>query len=194
MLSAQEDQTLRHRLAARPDRQVMSRGLPPHDSLLGQLRQGPPRCQGIQETRRGGHPVPPGNRSPDHGRGTHPRTDPDLLADQPRRHPTTDSGVDHAIVPTSHQAKPAPTPQPPSPSAHAYVRQRTPLRAHLDMRQQDDSHHRESDYCECLDWETDGGDERSCPPIISATRGLAARPGSWRTLAAPRVRRRRQQR
>ena len=58
--------------------------------------QDPPRRQSVQETRQGSHPVSPRDHSPKHDRGAHRRADPDLLPDQPRRHPAPDPSPNRA--------------------------------------------------------------------------------------------------
>ena len=96
------------------------------------------RRQSIQETRQSRHPVSPRDRSPHHERRAHRGTDPDLLPDQSRRHPTPGPSPDRPAPPHLPPPRPAPPPKPKSTSAHDYVRQRIHLRAHLDVRQQAD--------------------------------------------------------
>ena len=72
----------------------------PQQKLISKVRA---RRQGVQETRHRRHPVSSRDRSPDHDRGTHRGADPDLLADQPRRHPTPDPSPDRPAAHHHHQ-------------------------------------------------------------------------------------------
>jgi hypothetical protein len=65
--------------------------------------QGPRRRQGIQETRHRRHPVPSRDQSPNHDRAAHSGADPDLLPDQPRRHPAPDPSPDRSAPHNDHQ-------------------------------------------------------------------------------------------
>ena len=65
--------------------------------------QDPPRRQSVEETRQGSHPVPPRDQSPKHDRGAHRGADPDLLPDQPRRHPAPGPSPDRAAPHHHHQ-------------------------------------------------------------------------------------------
>ncbi|WP_235881382.1 integrase catalytic domain-containing protein [Mycolicibacterium vanbaalenii] len=69
--------------------------------------QSPHRGQGVPQTRQGHHPVSPRDRPPEHDRGPHRRAQTDLLADQSRRHPTPDPGVDHPALHPGHQQSPS---------------------------------------------------------------------------------------
>ena len=104
----------------------------PQQKLISKVRTG---AKVSKKHDKADHPVSPRDRSPDHDRGAHRGADPDLLADQSRRHPAPDPSPDRPAPHTHHQQSRTQRHSPKSTSAHVHVRQRIRLRAHLDMRQ-----------------------------------------------------------
>ena len=72
----------------------------PQQKLISKVRKG---RQGVQETRRSGHPVPSCDRPPHHGCRAHRGDDSDLLADQSRRHPAPSPRPDRPAFHPHHQ-------------------------------------------------------------------------------------------
>ena len=68
----------------------------PQQKLISKVRKG---AKVSKKHDKADHPVSPRDRTPDHDRGAHRGADPDPLADQSRRHPTPDSGLEPSSSP-----------------------------------------------------------------------------------------------
>lgn len=97
---------LRHRPGTVAPQRNLAATVPADQLLLPAAKtdlQGPPRGQGVQETRPRDHPISSGDRPPHHDSSVHRGVDPYLLVDQSRRYPAPDPSPQHPAIHPGHQ-------------------------------------------------------------------------------------------